>query len=87
MPPGAGNRYAVQKLKEVKIQGAEQRICSAYLWVEFTPCVECFLGLPKNLVNRFLCIQLFVDELRIALIRNGKLIFQIDKAVVDRGGR
>ena len=69
MPPGAGNGHTVQQFKEIKVQSTEQGIGGACIWVEFAPCIECSLSLPKNLINGFLSIQLFVDKLRITFIR------------------
>ena len=87
MPSGACNRHTVEKLKEIKIQRAKQGICGAILWVKFAPGIERCLGLPENLVYGLLGVQLFVDGLRISLIGNCKLIFQVGKAIVDWSSR
>ena len=46
--------------------------------------IECLLSLTEDFVNRFPCIQFFVDKFRIPLIGDGKLVFKVSKAVVDR---
>jgi len=72
---GSGDGNAVQNFKEVKIKGAEQRVCGAFLCGEFTPGIERLLRLLENILNRFPGVQLGIDILGVALIGNGKLIF------------
>ena len=75
MLSGSGDGNAVQNFKEVKIKGAEQRVCGAFLCGEFTPGIERLLRLLENILNRFPGVQLGIDILGVALIGNGKLIF------------
>ena len=80
---GAGNGHAVQQLKKVKIQCAQQRICGSFLLRQFAPCIERLLRLLENILHVFGCIQPLIKELRVPLIGKGKLVLQINKTVVD----
>ena len=87
MPSGTCNRYAVQHLEEVKIQCPQQGIRRPCFRLQLTPCIKGFLCLTENLFNRFLCIELVIDILRVALVCQRQLILQIHKTVINRGGR
>ena len=87
MLSGSGNGYAIQNFKEVKIKGTEQRIGGAFLYRKFAPGVERLLSLLKNILNGLLGIQLGIDVFGVAFIGNRKLIFQINKTVINRSSR
>lgn len=40
--------------------------------------------IPPILVNGFFGVQCFIDKFWVALIGDGKLVFKIGKAVIDR---
>ena len=82
--PGSCDGYAIQHLKEVKVQVLEQFICSSFFSRQFAPCIKCFLGSAEDLVNRGGCIKLFIDLRRVALISQCKLVFQVVETVVYR---
>lgn len=84
MPAAASDGNAIQQLKEVKIEGLEQRLCRALTDGQLAPGIECGLCTAEDLINRVRGIQLFVDLGGIPLISQGELIAQISKAIVDR---
>ena len=51
-----------------------------------TPCIEGRLCLTEDLVDGVAGVELVVDLRCIAFIGQRKLVFQIDKAIVDRSG-
>ena len=84
MLSGAGNRHAVQKLKEIKIEHPEQRVRRALFWLQVAPFVESALCLTEDFINGFLRVQLLFEHFRVALVGQRKLIAQIEEAIVDR---
>ena len=81
---GTGNRYAVQQLKEVKVQCFQQSVRGAMISGELAPRIEGGLRLTEDFVNALGGVKLFVDLCSVSLIGKGKLVFQVDKFVVDR---
>ena len=81
---GAGNRHAVQKLKEIKIEHLEQRVRRALFRLQVAPFVESALCLTEDFINGFLRIQLLFEYFRVTLVGQCKLIAQIEKSIVDR---
>ena len=81
---GTGNRYAVQQLKKVKVQCFQQSVRGALISGELAPRIESGLRLTEDFVNALGGVKLFVDLCSVSLIGKGKLVFQVDKFVVDR---
>ena len=87
MSSGAGNGHAVQHLKEVKIQHLEQCIGGPLLGRKTAPFIESLLGPAKDFINSGTGIQFLIDLGRVSLIGQRQLVFQVDKSIVNRGGR
>ena len=86
MPSGAGNRHAVQHLKEVEVERPQQCVRSASLGRQLAPCVEGLLRPAEDLVDGFAGVQLRVDDGGVALVGELELVFKIVETVVDRRG-
>ena len=83
MLSGAGNRHAVQKLKEIKIEHPEQGIRRALFRLQITPFIESTLCLTEDFVNGFFRIQLLFEYFRVTLVGQCKLIAQIEESIID----
>ena len=86
MLAGTGNRNAVQQLKKVEVQHFEQIFGCAVTGLPFAPCIKCPLRISENFVDRTAGIELFVNIIGVSFISQGKLIFQVIEAVIDRRG-
>ena len=84
---GPRNGNAIQHLEEVEVQRAKQRVRGPILRVQLAPRIEGLLGLPENLLDGLLGVELIVDEFRIAFVGKGQLILQVHETVVDRRSR
>ena len=83
---GTGNRDAVQQLKKVEVQHLEQIFGCAVARLPLAPCIKCPLRISENFVNRTAGIEFFVNIIGVSFVSQGKLIFQVIEAVVDRRG-
>ena len=83
MLSGAGNRHAVQKLKEIKIEHLEQRVRRALFRLQIAPFIESALCLTEDFINGFFRIQLLFEHFRVALVGQRKLIAQIEESIID----
>ena len=86
MLAGTGNRNAVQQLKKVEVQHFEQIFGCAVARLPLAPCIKCPLRISENFVNRTAGIEFFVNIIGVSFVSQGKLIFQVIEAVVDRRG-
>ena len=86
MLPGPCDGHTVQQFKEVKVEPGQQVLRCPFWLRQLAPCVIYLLRLTKNGIDIRLDIQLLIEVIRIALISQRKLIPQIVKAVIDRGG-
>lgn len=64
----AGNSYAIEHFKEIKIEGSQKSVRSTILRIQFTPGIERSLGLTENFINRFGSIQLIINQRWITLV-------------------
>ena len=83
---GTGNRDTVQQLKKVEVQHFEQIFGCAVARLPLAPCIKCPLRIFENFVNRTAGIELFVNIIGVSFVSQGKLIFQVIEAVIDRRG-
>lgn len=84
MLSGTCNGHAVQQLKEIKIQIPQKLVCCALLIWKLAPYIERLLRLPENFIDALGGTELLIHLCGIAFISKRKLIFQINKFVIDR---
>ena len=84
MAAGPGNGHTVQQGEKVEVQHGQEFLGGALAGRELAPGIESFLRLAENLVNGLLGVQFAIEFGSVALIGKGKLVAQVNEAVVDR---
>ena len=83
MFPGTSYGDTVQDFKKVEIQHLKQIFGCPICRFPFAPCVKGSLSIPENFVYRARSVQFFINEIRIAFIRQRQLVLQIIGSVID----
>ena len=83
--PGDGN--TVEQFEKIKIKAAENSLGGTLFNRKFRPEVKRSLSTPEYLLNASLASKFLAEVFRISFISQGKLISQVVKTIVDRGGR
>ena len=84
---GASYSNAVENFKEIKAQRVEQSFGCALAVGQVRPAVESSLCLTEDVVNSRCCVEQRIDLVRLSLISECELIFEVIKTVVDRRSR